>query len=202
MDKNLVDSDYQYIDFSIHDEVSLKSLMTVVDEFKEQMKGHSNKADEHWLPYFREANLNEFWWPDKKELELWHKFSADSIANDRYNAFSPAPRLDFGSMVECILVSEYEIIRIKKLSNDIGRLEFSAYAYPYGGTEPLRMLIRSFGHSILGFDDGTGFMEGDPIAALWEPGMIVAPALESSMKFKQFFYKKNPIQILFKSFFK
>jgi hypothetical protein len=83
----------------------------------------------------------------------------------------PTPGWDFGSMIDAIMDGEYDIIGVRQVDHVRGRFEFDPHAYPYGGIDAIRAIVRAFGHQIIRFDDGTGPIDGDPQPPRWIEGM-------------------------------
>ncbi len=52
---------------------------------------------------------------------------------------------DFWSMIHALYNGEYDLIACEMVSTDKAKLRFGAHAYPFGGTESLRVLIECFG---------------------------------------------------------
>lgn len=160
-----------HILFELCDHSAFRRLVAVFDEFKRQKVSTIIMSDAHWLPYFEASDLTEFWWPDEEEAAKWNDYWFGTPLPMRHSIEMPSPPWHFGSMVEAILIGEYELISVRKIDETRGRLEISPDGYPYGGVGSLRALIRAFGHKIIGYDDGTGFVAGDEQGPRWTPGM-------------------------------
>lgn len=162
---------YAFVDFSVVNEAGLSRLERVIAELARQKKGDAVRAEDFWLQYFTECDRNKFWWPSENQLELWNKFWFSTPLPQRHSPEMPAPNWDFGSMIDAILDGEYGLVGVRKFDAETARLEIDPYAYPYGGMDALRMLVRSFGHTVTGFDDGTGLASGDPQSPPWNENM-------------------------------
>jgi hypothetical protein len=162
---------YAFVEFTIRDEAAFDRLAIVTAELLRQKNGEAIRDEDHWLPYFAESDRAEFWWPTQAETELWNKFWFSTPLPDRHSPEMPTPPWDFGSMVDAIMDGEYDLMGVRKLTPEQARFEFDPHAYPYGGIGAARALVRSFGHTIIGFDDGTGFTSGDPQAPRWSADM-------------------------------
>ena len=46
-------------------------------------------------------------------------------------------------ILDCMLTGEYDLLSVT--FSDTGRLEFDPHSFPFGGTDPIRALIESFG---------------------------------------------------------
>jgi hypothetical protein len=62
-------------------------------------------------------------------------------------------------MIDAFKDGEYQLIRCDQIEPGIGRLEFNAFAYPYGGVGCMVALIESFGFKITAIEDGTGVIK-------------------------------------------
>ncbi|WP_198351057.1 hypothetical protein [Flavisphingomonas formosensis] len=162
---------YAFVEFVIADEAAFDRLATVVAELQKQKSGDITCDEDHWLPYFTASDLSEFWWPDDVEMELWNKFWFSTPLPDRHSPEMPATPWDFRSLIEAVLGGEYELIGVRRTGPSLARLEIDPYAYPYGGIDAARTLIRAFGHKIIGFDDGAGFIKDDPQRPRWHKDM-------------------------------
>lgn len=174
---NPSDRRYPFIDFNIQNDSAFDRLFKVVEEFKKQKQGAVILDEGHWLPYFEESDRAKFWWPTDDESKAWKDFWFATPLPERYNETMPLPPWDFGSMIKAIFDGEYDIAGIQKLGQGRAKLEIDPYAYPYGGLGALRALVRSFGHRITGFDDGAGYVSGDPVPPRWAPDMSLSGKL-------------------------
>ena len=158
-----------YIQFSISTNDGFERLRNVVSQLAAEKAAPHNREEAEWLALFSKQELACFWWPTPEERTAWSEFWSATPVQQRFDPDMPVPPWDFGSMIDAVLSAEYELLGINSLSGDEARLEFKPQSYPYGGTDALRMLVRCFGHRIVGFDDGTGYIGGDPQPPLWRP---------------------------------
>ena len=168
---NHTERQYCFVEFDVQDEPTLERLSKVTAEFQRQKEGDATAEDAHWLPYFESSDRTSFAWLSEEEMKRWNEFWFSTPLPHRHSPEMPTPQWSFGSMVDAILVGDYDIIGIRSTAPNRARLEFDPHGYPYGGTGSLRALIRAFGHKITGFDDGTGFNSGDPQQPRWTPDM-------------------------------
>ena len=150
----------------------MNRLTLVTGELRNQKSGAAIRDEAYWLPFFDEADRTEFWWPTEAESEHWNTFWFSTPLLKRHSPDMPTPPWDFGSMIDAILDGEYDLIGVRLLAPMRARLEIDPQAYPYGGIDSLRTLVRSFGHSITSFDDGTGITDGDPRGPRWTNEMV------------------------------
>ena len=162
---------YAFVEFTIADEAAFSRLAAVTAALQEQKVGKAERCETHWLPYFTASDSTDFWWADDAEMQLWNKFWFSTPLPDRHSPEMPTTLWGFGSMIDAIMNGEYELVGVRKVAPERARFEFDPHAYPYGGIGALRTLVRSFGHKITGFDDGTGYTEGDPQSPRWHKNM-------------------------------
>ena len=161
------DRAYAFVEFIVRDEAALDRLATVAEEFQRQKQGEAIAEEGYWLPYFDEPDRVEFWWPTEPEAEAWYACWSSTPLPDRHSPEMPSPPWVFGSMIDAILCGEYDVVGIRRLDAGRARFEIDPFAYPYGGIDAVRALVRSFGHRSVGFDNGTGFVAGDPRLPRW-----------------------------------
>ena len=61
-------------------------------------------------------------------------------------------------ILECVLNGEYRLVTVT-FDGQMGRLVYDPWAYPFGGTDPLKALVRIFGFEIAGDSFWDGFAE-------------------------------------------
>ena len=49
-------------------------------------------------------------------------------------------------ILDCMLTGEYDLLSVT--FSDAGRLEYDPHSFPFGGTDPMRALLESFGFSV------------------------------------------------------
>jgi hypothetical protein len=112
-----------------------KQKQLASEENREKEKGF--RSDNQWLDFFDEEARSHFRWPTIQSSNVWSLPSLTSAFKD----------------------GEYELVACRMVSPKLARLEFDPFAFPYGGTECMKMLIEAFGFQITGEDDGTGYMQ-------------------------------------------
>ena len=155
--------------FRVVSEESLDSLGKIIGELSSEKQSGTRRADAEWLKLFTEQELKSFWWPTPAELKAWNDFWNSTPLPQRHGPEMPSPPWHFDSMIDAILNGEYKLLGLHRLSDSEAQLEFDPEAYPFGGTASLRALVRCFGHPVTGFNDGTGYVAGDPQSPLWNP---------------------------------
>ena len=53
---------------------------------------------------------------------------------------------DLEDILDCILTGEYDLLAVT--FSETGRLEYDPHSFPFGGTDPMRALIKSFGFTV------------------------------------------------------
>lgn len=162
---------FAFVEFVISDNVAFDRLATVAGELQKQKMGDATRDENYWLPFFTAPDRAEFWWASEAETELWNRFWFSTQLPDRHSPQMPTPPWDFGSMIDAIMDGEYELVGVRKLTSERARFEIDPHSYPYGGIDAVRALVRAFGHNITGFDDGTGYRDGDSRGPRWSKEM-------------------------------
>jgi hypothetical protein len=165
-----------YIAFQIADKPSVLRLKRVVSELtavKADLKpgeaATETRDDQSWRELFDASDLENFWSPSEAEEAEWRQFWADTPVETRWSPNMTMPTWTFESMIRSLLDCDYDLLGIVRIGTSKAILDFLPRGYPYGGTDSLRMLVRSFGHSVIGFNDGTGYENGDPENPRWQP---------------------------------
>ena len=163
-----------FVKFRVSNPQTLDGLARVVDALKSEKSDRSPRSEEEWRQMFSQEALATFWAPTAEELAQWDKYWFSTPLPKRHSPEMPMPPWHFGSLIEMIVEqADYDLIGVRVLDGDDAALEFDPHGYPYGGTEALRVLIRAFGHEIVGADDGTGYEPGDPAPPRWTPSLDV-----------------------------
>lgn len=115
-----------YIEFSYQHKNQVKQLERFILDFQKAKECQEPEIteDKKWLNYFDQSSLEKFFhWGDWEEgLEKW----------------------DFESWLDAIYNGEYQLQGCRIISDTIARLEYAAWAWPYGGADSLRHLIQLF----------------------------------------------------------
>jgi len=114
-----------------------------------------------------QAYFSEF---TPEDWDEWNSHWKSTPVAVRLSPAMVCPQWDLPSMYEAIWNGEYEL---GSLTERDGRhmLTFEPSAYPYGGIACLVALTECFGHKIIGYDDGTGYV---PYTArpIWKPSRL------------------------------
>ena len=156
-----------FVRFAVHDEDAFGRLARVVRELAAEKIAETDRSEDDWKKLFSPSDLEAFWWPTPDEADEYSQFWFSTPIETRHSAEMPAPPWHFMSMIEAVLQGEYHLLGVQRDSHGKGVLEFEPHSFPYGGSGALRMLVRSFGHRIESFDDGSGHFTGDPLPPRW-----------------------------------
>ncbi len=122
---------YEYIEFDFSDVKMFESLKNVYDLIKESRNIHERKPEQFWLSIIPNYTVDYF-----KQSEEFRSWNFVNLIN---------------FLIEDLDV-DYE--NIFKKQKDIGRLEFEANGYPYGGPDALIILLKSFKCNPFKVNDG------------------------------------------------
>lgn len=161
-------SQFCFVEFEVASAPALARLTEIVDGVSADKTANTRRSDEEWLSWFLPAERAAFWWPSEREREAWNQFYRATRSGHDHDPATPMPPWDFASMIEAIYSGEYRLVGVRP-TGATALLEFEPEAYPYGGTDALKELVRCFGHRIVGVDDGTGYLAGDPRPPSWHP---------------------------------
>jgi hypothetical protein len=150
-----------YVKFAPLDARALERLRTQFARIR-AMKSGEEEVDEasltaalepHELARFPELSPDEWaaW------NELWQATPVDVRTSGAMEALS----WDLPSMYEAIWNGEYELLDVVE-QGGTHRLRFEPHAWPFGGVAALIGFVEGFGHRVIGFDDGTGYVEWVP----------------------------------------
>jgi hypothetical protein len=137
-----------YIEFIVNDPARFESLQKIFNELKKSKDQISFKEDDYYLKFFDDKAKSYFgWYSEEENLEWSNRWFATPL-EQRWNDPSLQRKWDFGSMIDAFKNGEYELISCKMISEDIARMKYDPWAYPYGGTGCMKALIESFGFKI------------------------------------------------------
>jgi hypothetical protein len=148
----------EFIEFAVDDATRFATLCAAFTVLKHDKEAEVFRDEEDWLLLFDDAALAHFWWPTAEEQAVhvarWHATPVEQRLSDA--SYWP-PSWDFLSMIDAFKNGDYALLACRMIDDGRARLEFSAYAYPYGGTGCMNMLITAFGFRVIAEDDGTGY---------------------------------------------
>lgn len=138
----------EFVEFEITNDKNFADLNSVFQLFKEAKDNEDLKEDVFWLNIFPRYALEKFCFfeNDVKPIfktaaaaeNVWHFYSLTELMQHDY---------------------EIEYIRCYKVNETLGKLEYSAYSFPYGGPEGLIMFIKAFDCNPVKVNDGSGIYQ-------------------------------------------
>lgn len=131
------------------------------------MKAGETLVDEALITgLLTESEKAYFWNPSVEERAEWDAHCSNTPAAIRNSAAMISPQWDLESMYCAILDAEYELLGIFE-EDGTYFLAFNPFSYPYGGFTSLVAFLECFGHTVLGYDGGTGYIKHQA-RALWQ----------------------------------
>ena len=82
----------------------------------------------------------------------------DLLDDDAIQWLTDDEHWELESLVENVLVGEYDLVELR-FNEGRGRLVYNPYAFPFGGTDPLKALVEAFGLSVTRDELHDGFRE-------------------------------------------
>jgi hypothetical protein len=137
-----------FIEFEIAGEDRFRRLATVFGALRAAKESDEWRDDGYWLAFFDQEALSHFWWPTAAEAEEQSRRWFATPVPQRFTDPSLVTPWYFGSMIEAFRHGDYELLQCERVSENVGRLSFYPYGWPYGGTGCMRALVESFGHRI------------------------------------------------------
>jgi hypothetical protein len=139
-----------YVEFEIHDERQFGRLAAVFDALIEAKEAeHPPKPDDNlWLSFFNAEELSTFWWPTDEEQQDWNRRWFATPIPQRWSDPSLKHPWDFTSMINALINSDFLLLACRRVRENIGRLEFWPYGYPYGSIDCMEALIQAFGFEV------------------------------------------------------
>lgn len=133
-----------FIEFDIQSEQNFNDLKHTFDLFKEAKNNQQPRPEEFWLDNFPEYSLKQFYFTESDKKPT---FQTADLGDFTWHFYS----------LTTLLETDYEIEYSDcfKLTDNLGRLEYLPYSYPYGGITGLIVFISSFNCNPTIIDDGT-----------------------------------------------
>ena len=134
----------EYIEFTIADEAKCNDMKYFYDLIADAKNSGQPKPEAYWLTVFPEYSLKHFYF---LHGDIKPKFA--TAAEDSNNWL-------FSAVIN-LLQSDLDVELLEcTWSENKGRIEFSAYDYPYGGITGLTMFLNSFDCKASKIDEGGG----------------------------------------------
>lgn len=137
-----MDTKPEYIGFIILDEARFNDMKNVYNLIAKAKNSGQPKSEEYWLKVFPEYSLKHFYFLDRDVKPEFATAKKDD-GNWRFTAMINLLQIDL----------DVELMECKRFENK-GRIEFSAYGYPYGGITGLTMFLNSFDCKASEIDEG------------------------------------------------
>lgn len=125
-----------YIKFEIGADIRFEALEKFFLELKKEKNGGYDADEGDWDPTDEEFELHFFNRLDD-DARAWYHTDAN-----------PTGKWHFESMLYSILECEYLLNEIVREGERNGFLYYDPLAGPFGGTDSLKVLIQSFGHTV------------------------------------------------------
>lgn len=148
------------LEFEVKDHDRFRALQRVVEALQEdkqkQLQARTDREreaafrdDAHWQALFDEQAQLFFRQPTEDDDQAWlSRWLATPVAK-RATDPNLKRRWSLSSLIESFKNGEFEIISCQMVSPERARLTFSPFAWPYGGTEGMRILLEAFGFQLL-----------------------------------------------------
>ncbi|EZH75908.1 hypothetical protein ATO12_03705 [Aquimarina atlantica] len=135
----------EYIEFELPDERKFKDFLEVFRLISESKENEDSKSEEFWLEKFPDYALENYYFA---ESDLKPEFKTADLDGEIWHFYTMTEHL-----VENL---EVEFLECKRINDSLGRLDFYALSYPYGGISGMTMFLKSFGLRASKIDEGGG----------------------------------------------
>lgn len=147
-----------FVEFTVDNADRFAALCAVFRAIKHDKEAGEFRDKADWLLFFDDEALSHFWWPTATELaEYTNRWQTAPLDQRFQDPSLEPPSWDFGALFLALADGDYKLIACRRTAEERALLEFDTYAYPYGGTGCMRMLIHAFGFHVIGEEDGTGY---------------------------------------------
>ena len=162
--------EYCFVKFEKNSITSLKRLKDFFDLIKIEKDSVTGVNEEKLASFLSEDEKDYFWNPTEEEKIEWADVWSATPVDFRLSPKMPLPPWDLYSMLDAFWHGDYDLTSIEE-SGDDNFLKFNPHGFPYGGVDSMVALIESFGHKVIGIDDGTGYVEYLKSNNKWKSGM-------------------------------
>ena len=159
--------DYCHIKFEAADANALARTTQVFELIRDMKSGDLEQDEARITALLTDAERSYFWSPTPEEMAEWNAHWQSTPASVRTSAAMVTPQWDIESMYEALWDGEYELVGVIH-EGDFCYLTFSPEAYPFGGVSSMIAFVECFGHKVVGYDDGTGYVPYKP-RSIWCP---------------------------------
>lgn len=159
--------DYCHIKFHPLDARTLARTRQVLELIRDMKSGEIKQDEARITASLTDAERSYFWSPSPEEMAEWNAHWQSTPIAIRTSAAMVTPQWGIESMYEAFWDGEYQFIGIVH-EHDNYYLAFNPEAYPYGGVSSMIAFVECFGHKVVGYDDGTGYVQYQA-PSIWRP---------------------------------
>lgn len=138
----------EHVEFEIGSTDGYRKLEAVTAALVTSNRTDDWKDEAFWLEYFDATARSHFWWPTPDEVDDWRRRWFGTPVATRFTDPTLKIPWTFGSMIGALKNGDYELLGCRKISDSVGRFEFTPHGHPYGGTGCMRALIEAFDHRV------------------------------------------------------
>lgn len=139
-----------FIEFKVENSRNFNRLQDMFEALKDSKeKSQLNPTDKKWKDFYDKSMLSYFWWPTEDELIRYIKELKFASKEQIHRDDSLIRPWCFTFLLESIAKGEYELSSCKIVRENVGRLEFMTWSWPYKGAGSLKALVESFGFEII-----------------------------------------------------
>ncbi len=143
----------EYIEFKVNDLARFKLLLSVFQKIKADKDNDSFLDTDEYLKFFDEKAKSYFGWYSEEEIKRWSKRWFSTPIEKRWTDPNLKMKWNFGSMLACFKDGNYDLLSCEMISEEIARINYHPFAFPYGGTGCMQALIESFGFEVIEISD-------------------------------------------------
>jgi len=142
-----------------------EAILTLVGDMKREVL---DVDEERISELLTPAEKAFFWNPSPPEMDEWNQHWKATPVDVRLSPAMVIPQWTLESMYEAFWDGDYDFVGIVT-ENGKHFLAFEPNGYPYGGISSMIAFLECFGHSVRGYDDGTGYVQYTP-REIWKSG--------------------------------
>lgn len=143
----------EYIEFKVNNLARFQMLTKVFQKLKANKDNDLFEDDNVYLQFFDEKAKSYFGWYSEKENKEWSEKWFSTPVETRWTNPNLKRKWIFSSMIESFKDGEYELLSCEMISNETARMNYNPFAFPYGGTGCMQVLIESFGFEVTGISE-------------------------------------------------
>ena len=159
--------DYCHIKFIPASAAALSRTRQVFELIRSMKSGEVEPDEARITASLTDAERSYFSNLSPEEMAEWNAHWQSTPVAIRTSSAMVMPQWDIESLYEAFWNGEYELIGVIQERED-HYLAFNPEAYPYGGVSSMIAFVECFGHKVVGYDDGTGYVPYQP-RTIWLP---------------------------------